>query len=451
MKDVVDKVASAELIKRKMAPDFANAMALFYSKKTSERAELQTIRKHFEEKIEKELRNFWWDVYQAYLPNEKGSLLVLPNFEFQGGTRMKAIKNVKSGKKVLIPKLESLVKEYVPSNDSGASAKDTSWKTAKSKYSSEVIYGNQASRPQMCTSTSCTEVVQEVKGETFHDIYITMAKRVFLIDGAADLDFANNELVQFSAECRFMYQKYYKQYSSQQHELYCYVQDIFEACGVQTGLGENETKNHAKLTIEKIEEVVGKMLGHPNTDSQLLVDNVDPSEFCNHLSTEWYKTNYAFSHINFINLKVSNTYGFLMKLGGKFQNKWQDRYFVLDRVLGLLIYWPKPPSHFFEQPAGMIHVSDLQQLEPVELPSPKIFTLLLHPKDKLKKVYQLGTMKEEDLEKWHKDIQKAMREWQDLNLTTEAQTIKSHFRIRQATQYAITQQTECASEMSVKQ
>jgi hypothetical protein len=45
-----------------MAPDFANAMALFYSKKTSERAELVTIRKYFEEKIEKELRNFWWDI-----------------------------------------------------------------------------------------------------------------------------------------------------------------------------------------------------------------------------------------------------------------------------------------------------------------------------------------------------------------------------------------------------
>jgi len=410
-----------------------------------------TIRKYFEEKIEKELRNFWWDVYQAYLPNEKGSLQVLPNFEFQGGTRVKATKIMKSGKKVLIPKLDLLVKEYVPSTDSTVCAKDICWKTAKSQFCSEIIYGHQSSQPQICTSTSCTEVVEEVKGETYHDIYITMAKRVFLINGAADLDSANNELVQFSSECRFMYQKYYKLYEAQQHELYCFVQDTFEACGVKTGLGENETKNMTKLTIEKIEEVVGKMLGHPNTDPQLLVDSVDPSEFCSHLSSEWYKTNYAFSHINFINLKVSNTYGFLMKLGGKFQNKWQDRYFVLDRVLGLLIYWPKPPSQFFEQPAGMIHVSDLQELEPVELnQTPKIFTLLLHPKDKLKKVYQLGTLKGEDMERWQKDIKKAMREWNDLNLA-DGQTIKNMFRIRQATQYAIMQQTLCASEMSVKQ
>jgi hypothetical protein len=64
-----------------------------------------------------------------------------------------------------------------------------------------------------------------------------------------------------------------------------------------------------------------------------------------------------------------------------------ERYFVLDRVLGLLAWWKKPPSRFFEQPSGMIHVSDVQELEAIELGPPKIYSLLLHPKDKLKKVY----------------------------------------------------------------
>ena len=71
------------------------------------------------------------------------------------------------------------------------------------------------------------------------------------------------------------------------------------------------------------------------------------------------------------------------------------RYFVLDRTLGLLVYWQKAPSRFFEQPAGMIHVSDLQQLELVELGPPKIHALLLHPKDKLKKVYPVYKKKKE--------------------------------------------------------
>jgi hypothetical protein len=446
MKDVVDKVASAELVKRQIAPDFANAMALFYSKKTSDRAELVTIRKFFEERIEKEIRNFWWDVYQAYLPNEKGSLQVLPNFEFQGGKRVKAGKIMKSGKQILIPKLDNLMKEYISSSELVA-PKDIKWKRAKSQFASEVIYGFQTSRPHVCTSTSCTEIVMDIKEETFHDVYITMAKRVFLINGSDELEFANQELVQFSSECRFLYQKYCKQYSSPQHELYCFVQDTYEACAVKH---ENDAKSRPKLTIEKIEEVVEKMLGHPNTDSQLLVDNVDPLEFCNHLTSEWYKTNYAFSHINFINMKVDSTYGFLMKLGGKFQNKWQDRYFVLDRVLGLLVYWKKPPSRFFDQSAGVIHVSDLQELESVELGPPKIFSLLLHPKDKLKKVYQLGAMKSEDMERWQKDIKKAMVEWQDLGLP-DGQTEKMMFRIRHASQYAIMQSTFCAPEMSVKQ
>jgi hypothetical protein len=147
LKDVVDKVASAELIKRKIAPDYANAMALFYSKRTSDRAELVAIRKFFEEKIEKELRNFWWDVYQAYLPNEKGVLQVLPNFEFNGETRVKSGKVMKSGKKLLIPKLDSLVKEYVSTSSDSICAKDITWKTAKSQFYSEVIYGPRSTQP----------------------------------------------------------------------------------------------------------------------------------------------------------------------------------------------------------------------------------------------------------------------------------------------------------------
>lgn len=90
MKDVVDKVASAELIKRKYAfssltiiflfifmrflikriliscrivPDFANAIAMFYSKKTGDRPELVTLRKQIEERIEKMVKNFWWDIH----------------------------------------------------------------------------------------------------------------------------------------------------------------------------------------------------------------------------------------------------------------------------------------------------------------------------------------------------------------------------------------------------
>lgn len=86
MKDMVDKVASAELIKRKyahkiilyfpfiysfiillitkirIAPDSANAISLLYSKKTSDRHDLVTLRKQIEEKIEKMVKNFWWDI-----------------------------------------------------------------------------------------------------------------------------------------------------------------------------------------------------------------------------------------------------------------------------------------------------------------------------------------------------------------------------------------------------
>jgi hypothetical protein len=111
MRDVVDKIASAELIRRRIVQDFPHAMALFYSKKSGDKPELLLLRKVIEETIEKELRNFWWDIFQAYLPNEKGSLQVLPNFVYNDSKRVKATKRMMSGKKILIPKLDALLRE----------------------------------------------------------------------------------------------------------------------------------------------------------------------------------------------------------------------------------------------------------------------------------------------------------------------------------------------------
>lgn len=80
------------------------------------------------------------------------------------------------------------------------------------------------------------------------------------------------------------------------------------------------------MNPQAIEKVLAKILGHPNNEPQLVVDTIDPLEFCNHLMKDCYKTNYAFSHINFLFLRAEPTYGYLMKLGGKLKNKWQERY-----------------------------------------------------------------------------------------------------------------------------
>lgn len=71
----------------------------------------------------------------------------------------------------------------------------------------------------------------------------------------------------------------------------------------EAGVGVGEVK---KLTIEKIEEVVARMLGHPNTDTQLLVDNVTPSEFFQFISSELYKTNYAFRFASLIIIVINS-------------------------------------------------------------------------------------------------------------------------------------------------
>lgn len=192
------------------------------------------------------------------------------------------------------------------------------------------------------------------------------------------------------------------------------------------------------------------MLGHPNNEPQLVVDTIDSTEFCSHLLKDCYKTNYAFSHINFMFMKVEYTYGYLNKLGGKLKNKWQERYFMLDRVLGVLVYWQKMPVRLFEPSTGMIHVSDLQDCEKVELGPTKIIGLLLIPKDKTMKTYQLGAASMGEVDRWMKEIKKAIQEWQDLKISTDTNLLKILFRVRNATQYSISQHLQCVTETPVE-
>lgn len=444
MKDVVDKIASAELIKRRVVPDFAHAMSLFYSKKTADRHDLLLLRKTFEDSIEREVRNFWWDIFHAYLPNEKGHLEVLPNFEFGNSTRVKATKTMKFGNfrnKSLVNRLDGLLREYV----SNLETADLQWKDARWEYSSEVIYGELASQPHICTSLSRMEVTTDVKGEPFQDVYNTMLRRIFLWNGpAVEVDVANREINRFSSECRFAYQKDWAQFLTVhpaiQHELYSYVQNVYDGLGI----GKS-----AKLNPAKIEAVLGKMLGHPNNEPQLVVDAIDSQEFCNHLMKDCYKTNYAFSHINFLFLRVDPINGYLTKLGGKLKNKWQERYFVLDRVLGLLVYWQKLPVRAFEPATGLIHMMDIQDVEKDVTPG-KEPSLLLIPRDKTKKTYVLGVTQGEDLDRWMKELKKAMQEWQDLKIPVDSSFLKQIFRIRSASQFAVTH-LQCVTEMPVEE
>jgi len=257
----------------------------------------------------------------------------------------------------------------------------------------------------------------------------------------------DQDLNKFASECRFSYQKDWAQFitihkNAIHHELYSYVQDVYESCN----LGKNVKMNPAQIGT-----VLEKMLGHPNNEPQLVVETIDVTEFCSHLMKECYKTNYAFSHINFLFMKVEYTYGYLSKLGGKLKNKWQERYFILDRVLGVLVYWKTIPVRLFEPSAGIIHVNDFQECEKAELGPTKVAGLNLIPKDKTKKMYQLGASSESDAARWMKEIRKAIQEWQDLKITTDTNLLKQLFRVRYATQYSINQHLQCVTEVPAEE
>ncbi len=52
-------------------------------------------------------------IFQAFLPLEKGTLQIIPQFEFRDTIRVKTIKVMKSGTKLILPKLESSIREYL--------------------------------------------------------------------------------------------------------------------------------------------------------------------------------------------------------------------------------------------------------------------------------------------------------------------------------------------------
>lgn len=359
------------------------------------------------------------------------------------------MKTLKFGKKGLINRLDALLKEHIP-QQLELVAVDLQLKNAAWEHSSDIIYGEQSTRPHICTSYSRMEVTTSVKGEVFQDVSIIMSRRVFLWDATImDVAVANREISQFASDCRFSYQKDWTQFSNAHkniipRELYSYIQDTYEACNIFKG----------RMNANKIEAVLEKMLGHANNEPQLVVMTIDSFEFATHLLKECYKTNYAFSHLNFLFMKVELVYGFLMKLGGKLKNKWQERYFVFDRVLGLLIYWQKPPVRLFEPVTGMIHTLDLldceKKVEPGGGPG-RMVNLLLIPKDKTNKVYQLGSTSESEVDRWMKEIKKSIQEWQDLKPSIDPNTIKQIFRIRNATLYAMTQQLQNVTEIPLEE
>jgi len=447
IKEAVDRLAVYDMINRKLAEDAASAKELLYGKRIPDKPDFSTLKKMYEDMVEREVKTFWWDILQAYLPNEKGAQTqTISNFEFDGTKRVKSVKTLKFPKKGLMSKIDGWMKEYLTPAE--LSACDFRLKNATWEYTNDIIYGDQSSRPHICTSYSRMEVTTEAKIETFQDVSVVMSRKIFLWDATImDMELANRETSRFASDCRFSYQKDWAVFSNNHvgvvpHEVYSFMQDVFVPCNVFKG---------SKMNANKIETVLEKMLGHANNEPQLVVMTIDSFEFAIHILKECYKTNYAFSHLNFLFMKVEPIYGHLMKLGGKLKNKWQERYFVFDRVLGLLVYWQRAPLRLFEPETGSIHVADLADCEKTDASPGRLATLNLIPKDKSKKVYQLGASSGSEVDRWMKEIKKAIQEFQDLKIAVDANISKAIFRVRNATLYTMTQHLQNITEISLEE